>query len=476
MIVHKFGGTSLGTAERIASVAEIIEAGRGEQPVVIVSALSGTTDRLIAGARAAALGDAAACKEARAWLDNTHHNVVEKLLSSSPECDELHQVICEHLDRLGRFLDSIAVLGELTARGRDAVACFGEKLSAAIVAATLRCRGSAAQAISSTDLILTDDRFGSAVPQMVETRNQIRKHILHLLDAGVVPIITGYVGATCDGIPTTLGRSGSDFSAAVIAACLECAELRIWTDVDGILTADPNVVPNARVLRELSYKEAARLARFGAEVLHPRTIGPIIEKGIPLCILNSFNPGDAGTRIVESPSTTRQLWPAIVSASGYQLLRLQARNGSWQLQSATVALSRLDNAGIPVQMFSQSFSEQGINLVVRDQDAEHSAQLLSRSSEDSSTPAHDAYILDTIEQVATVSVIGLPGNRVHGIAVRAFAALGKHEVLVVAVAQEAAEDSVTFCIPAEDVAETVRFLHRELGLENGKEDEPRHAS
>jgi len=474
MIVHKFGGTSLGTAERIASVIDIIEASLDQQPAVIVSALSGTTDRLIAAARAAALGDDVACRDARCWLDETHHAVAETLLSSFPDCRELHGIIDDNLDRLGQFLDSIAVLGELTARGHDAVACFGEKLSSAIVAATLRCHGIAAKAMSATDLILTNDQFGSAVPRVDATRQLVRDRVLPLMKDGVIPIITGYVGATADGIPTTLGRSGSDFSAAIIAACLDADELRIWTDVDGILTADPNVVPNARVLRELSYKEATRLARFGAEVLHPRTIGPIIKKGIPLCILNSFNPLDAGTRIVEVPATTRELWPAIVSATGFQLLRLQSRTGPWQLRSATTALSRLDDEGIAVRMFSQSFSEQGISLVVGDQDAEHCVRLLSQSPRHLQDSSPGIYALDTIEQVATVSVIGLLCNGQDGIAARAFSALGKHEVRVVAVAQEASEDSVTFCIPAEDADETVRFLHRELGLENGKEDELTH--
>ncbi len=470
MIVHKFGGTSLGTADRIASVVKIIDASQDQQPVVIVSALSGATDRLIAAARAAALGDDAACQQARSWLDKTHHDVAEALVSAHPECRTLHGIIDDHLHRLGQFLDSISVLGELTARGQDAVACVGEKLSSAIVAATLRCQGIPAAALSATELIRTNDQFGSATPQMDTTRQQVQSKVLPLVEDGVVPIITGYVGATDAGIPTTLGRSGSDFSAAIIAACLDADELRIWTDVDGILTADPNVVASARVLRELSYKEATRLARFGAEVLHPRTIGPIIEKQIPLCILNSFNPSDAGTRIVESPAATRKLWPAIVSATGLQLLRLKNESGPWQLRSATAALSRLDDAGIAVRMFSQSFSEQGINLVVGDQDAKHSLRLLSPSSGDSPAPARSNYALDTIEQVATVSVIGLLCHGQDGIASRAFAALGKHGVRVVAVAQEASEDSVTFCIPAKEVSETVRFLHRELGLENGKEE------
>ena len=480
MIVHKFGGTSLGTAERIASVADIIEAGQSQQPVVIVSALSETTDYLTSAARAAALGDHASCQTARNWIANTHHGIVDALLSSSPEYSDVHRIIDENLEHLGRFLDSLAVLGELTARGHDAVACFGEKLSSAIVAATLRCRGIEAVAIHSTELIVTNNRFGSADPRMAATEKQVRHCILPLIEDGVVPIITGYIAATEDGIPTTLGRSGSDFSAAIIAGCLECDELRIWTDVDGILTADPNVVPNARVLRELSYAEATRLARFGAEVLHPRTIGPIIEKAIPLRIVNSFNPKDPGTCIVESPSTTRDLWPVIVSATERQVLRLQNEEGLWQLRSATAALSQLDDAGIIVQMFSQSFSEQGINLVVSEQDAEHSARLLSRNPGSTPVSGSSHYALNTIEQVATVSVIGLTGNGsgniasqacTPGIASQAFAALGKQGVRVVAVAQEATEDSVTFCIPAEDVAETVRFLHRELGLENDKENE-----
>ncbi|MFC2105507.1 aspartate kinase [Candidatus Bipolaricaulota bacterium] len=471
MIVHKFGGTSLGNAERIAAVAGIIDASQQDTPtVVVVSAMSGATDHLIAGAHAAATDDAAACRSAQDWLADRHHTVVNRLLALSPECSELHNIINERLDRLGRFLDSIAVLGELTARGHDAVACFGEQLSAAIVVAALRCRGVKARSISATDLIVTDDHFGAASPQMGTTRKRVNERVRPLVDAGVVPVITGYVGATEDGVPTTLGRSGSDFSAAVIAACLEAAELRIWTDVDGILTADPNVVPNARVLRELSYEEATRLARFGAEVLHPRTIGPIIEHGVPLCILNCFNPGDPGTRIVESPAASRRLWPAIVSAAGLRLIRLRSCNGTWQLRSATAALARLDNAGIAVQMFSQSFSEQGMILVFDEQGGERGARLLSQRFAESNLPLLGGYVVDTMEKVATVSVIGLPCDRRAGIASRAFAALGKHDARVVAVTQAATEDSVTFCIPNEDVAETVRFLHRELGLGSSEGD------
>ncbi|MFC2095436.1 aspartate kinase [Candidatus Bipolaricaulota bacterium] len=481
MIVHKFGGTSLGNADRIDAVTGIIAASQKNSPtVVVVSAISGTTDRLIAAARAAATGDDVTSQEALVWLAQAHHAVVNTLLGESAEGGTLHSTIDKQLSRLERFLESFSVLGELTARGHDAVAGFGELLSASIVAAVLHRRGVKAEPISSTELIVTDDHFGSASPQMPATRKQIGERIRPLVDEGVIPIITGYIGATEDGVPTTLGRSGSDYSAAVIAACLGATELRIWTDVDGILTADPNVVPDARVLRELSYEEATRLARFGAEVLHPRTIGPIIQYGIPLRILNSFNPRDAGTRIVESPASERQLRPAIISATGLQLIRLRSRNGPWMLRSATEALAQLESAGIAVQMFSQSFSEQGMNLVVSEQDAEHSARLLSASNVVPDISHLGSYVLDGTEKVATVSVIGLPCDRRAGIASRAFASLGKHGVRVVAVTQAASEDSVTFCIPDADVAETVRLLHRDLGLSNEDGDERsvvvRHAS
>jgi len=464
MIVHKFGGTSLGAADRIRSVAGIIDEGRAEVAAIVVSAVGGVTDRLIAGARAAARGDESTCNEARSWLSKIHHDLADDLLAPSPECGEVHTGIDVHLALLDRFLDSMGVLGELSAKGHDAVAGFGEMLCAALVAAKLREQGAPAQAVNARELIQTDARFGAAVPDLDASRQQIRDRILPLVEEGTIPIITGYIGATADGIPTTLGRSGSDFSAAIIASSLDSDELRIWTDVDGILTADPNVVRDARVLRELSYKEAARLARFGAEVLHPRTIGPIVEKRIPLSIVNSFNPQDRGTRIVDIPETQREIWPAIVSADNLQLLRLRSEGPPWGLRSATAVLSTLDGAGIPVRMFSQSFSEQGINLVVGENDGAHCARLLSGTLEHL---AGAPYYLETIEQVATVSVIGLACTNAGGIASSAFAALGSHGVRVVAVAQEASEDSVTFCISAAEVEETVRSLHNELGLASG---------
>lgn len=482
MIVQKFGGTSVADGKCLASVADIIAGQRNlKESIIVVSAMSGVTDQLISGARAATEGKDAAFREIKTKVHREHLDVIETLLDDGPRSDEVCAFIEERLEALERLYNSISVLGELTARANDAVACFGEQLSASILAAVLRRRGLQAQAVHATELIVTDDSFGSATPLLEPTQQRLKQRVGPLLARGVIPVITGYIAATEQGVPTTLGRSGSDYSATIIAACLGADEVWIWTDVDGILTADPNIVPQARTLRELSYTEATNLARFGAEVLHPRTIQPVIANSIPLRILNSFNPTDPGTLVVETPSPNRELLPTIVSTTGLSLITVGSQVERLRLQVATRALRRLSEAGVNVLMFSQSYSEQSLNLVVREQDQAHCLRVLSREFTDgpswaqpkvftpSTTPApretDNGCSLGTRERVATVSVIGVPGWNRTGIASHAFAALGKHGVRVIAVAQATTEDSVSFCIPQDEVAGTVRFLHRELGLE-----------
>ena len=474
MIVHKFGGTSVGDAGRFAGVADILIGHHGEtsgaagcEIVVVLSAMSGVTNQLIAGARAAAEGRDTVYRETKAALLSRHLGVVDALLNHSRERLEVGGLIEDRLHELERLYRSIAVLGELTARGRDVVASFGEPLSTSILAAVLRERGVRAQAITATQLIVTDDNFGKAKPLMEQTRQRLQQHIKPLVERGVIPVITGYIGATEGGVTTTLGRGGSDFSAAIVGAGLDADEVWIWSDVDGILTADPNIVPQARTLTELSYAEAADLAYFGADVLHPRTIRPVTESGIPLRIVNSFNPTHPGTLIVETPNPDRERLPAIISTTGLSLIAVGSQDDAWTLQMAARALQRLSEAGLDVLMFSQSFSEHSLNLVVREQDQAHCLKTLSREFENERQGS--VCSLGTKEKVATISVVGVPGWNETGIVSHAFSALGKRSTRVIAVAQAATEYSVSFCIPEEQVADTVRFLHRELGLE-GKDE------
>jgi aspartate kinase len=471
MIVHKFGGTSVGDADCFRSVADTVlahyhrkDCSASDGTIVVVSAMSSVTDQLIAGARAAAEGRDRVYRELKASLLNRHLEVAEGLLTKGSERLDVAGLIEDRLHELERFYRSIAMLGELTPRGLDAVASFGEQLSANILAAVLREQGARAQAISSTELIVTDDSFGAAAPLMEQTQRRLRERIVPLVERGVVPVITGFIGATASGVTTTLGRGGSDFAAAIIGSGLDADQVWIWSDVDGILTADPNIVPSARTLVELSYAEAANLAYYGADVLHPKTIQPVTRSGIPLRILNSFNPKHPGTWIVETPRPDRELLPAIISTTGLSLIAVGSEDDSWELGMASRALGMLSEAGVDVLMFSQSFSEHSLNLVVREQDQTHCLRTLGHRFD--SSQSGSGYHLGAREQVATVSVVGVPDWNENGIVSHAFAALGKHGTRVIAVAQAANEYSVSFCIPEEQVTSTVRFLHSELGLES----------
>ena len=497
MIVHKFGGTSVGTPERIANVAEIIAArqqkesergaGRGTMPagesglnpgtVVVVSALSGVTDALVTGARAAADGRDDICREIKSAMLARHLETVEGLLPAGPDRLELGGWIEDRLHDLERLYRSIAILGELTVRGNDAVVSFGEPLSARILAAALQGRGVRAQAISAAELIVTDDHFGQARPLRDLTRQRLDERLRPLLERGTVPVVTGYIAATARGVVTTLGRGGSDYSAALIGAGLNADEVWIWSDVNGILTADPSIVPEALTLEELSYAEATELACYGADVLHPKTIRPLVDARIRLRLLNSFQPSHPGTAIVAEPRSGRMVSPAIISTTGLALIGLGSPDDGWSLPLAARALAALGANGVEVTMFSQSFSEPSLNLVVREHNQAHCLHLLRRELggesgwlEEAPTPGpapgaftNGRFQLEVKEEVATVSVVGLPADGDTGIVSRAFAALGSHGTRVIAVAQAGRGNGVSFCIPESQVAEAVRHLHRELG-------------
>ena len=460
--VHKFGGTSVANAARIGEVVAIIASltEAPSQPVVVVSAMAGVTDALIHGAQRAVAGDTDEPPSLLADLEARHRIAADRLLSDD-ERERFESRLHEWLEGLRRLYDSLAVLGELTPRGRDAVTGHGERISAVLLAAALRTQGIPADAMDATKLIVTDDRFGDASPRMDLTSGRIRRRVVPRVETGTIPVITGYVAATEEGVPTTLGRSGSDRTAAIVAAGLSAEEVWIWTDVHGILTADPNLVAGARTLAELSYDEAVNLARFGAEVLHPRTIRPIIARRIPLRIVNSFDPEHPGTRVVAEPRSDRDVPPAIISAVDMRLLVVGDGEQGDRLLSASKVLARLAAGGVDVRMLSLALSDSSLGLVIREQEAEHVRSILSRST----ASPDGADVLQSEEAVAIVSVVGSAGGGEPGVASRAFGALGRHAVRIIAVIQTTDGDGVSFCIPACRVADTVQFLHRALGLD-----------
>jgi aspartate kinase len=469
MLVMKFGGTSVGSAEAIMRVADIIRRTSEQHPelAVVVSAMSGVTDQLIGVARAAAEGRLDECETIQAGLLEQHQSAYERVIAGvHPRTDTNAPptrcaAIADRIEELERLHHSIAVIGEVTRRGLDMVSGIGEKLSAAILADLLCAQGVGAEYVDASQVVVTDDHFGAANPLMADTRARLEERTRPLLNQSRIPIITGFIGATVRGVPTTLGRGGGDYSAAIIGSCLEADEVWIWSDVDGILTADPNVVAEARTLEELSYVEAAELAYFGAEVLHPKTIKPLEEQAIPLRIRNTFNPSLPGTLIVKTPSPERPPMRAIISTRGLGLLAVRGSDEAWTPQIAARALGCLGQAGVEVLMFTQSFSEHNLSLVLQGSDMSPSLHLLRQEFADEI----ELGLIDPLEtgqEAATISVVGGPGEDGQEIVPRTFSALGKHGTPVISIAQASSEYNVSFVVPEMEMANTVRVLHREL--------------
>src|SRR5580698_68669 len=299
--VMKFGGTSVGDASCIEKVVEIIRTSvRDSNPVVVVSAMSGVTNKLIDAATQAEAGNRSEVAAIFQGLREQHERVIRKLIQSAPERDRIAGKMAEFLAEGDRLCQGTSLLRELTPRVRDKISSLGERLSAPIVAAVLVERGVASEAIEATELIVTDSCHGSADPRMDLTRERCQTRLGPLLVQGVIPVVTGFIGCTQEGVLTTLGRGGSDFSATILGATLRADEVEIWTDVDGLMTADPRLVPGARTIPTISYQEAAELACFGARVLHPKALRPVMERNIPLSIRNTFAPDREGTTITPS--------------------------------------------------------------------------------------------------------------------------------------------------------------------------------
>src|SRR5262244_510246 len=293
----KFGGTSVGSAERMRVAAGISAAERRKRPtLIVVSAMSKITDLLIDAMRHAEAGDRAGLDADLKILEDRHTQACRELLPAARQPAALDG-IGELLSGFRRITGGMLLLNDRPPRSVDDALATGERLSALLVAAYLESVGVRAAAVNAADVIVTDAVYGNASPVMETTREKAHKVLAPMLEAGALPVVTGFNGATADGRPTTLGRGGSDFSAAILAAALDAAELWIWTDVDGIMTADPRLVPEARVLDEVTYSEAAELAYNGAKVLHPRTLAPLADRRIPVWSKNSFAVEKPGTRI-----------------------------------------------------------------------------------------------------------------------------------------------------------------------------------
>jgi aspartate kinase len=296
LIVAKFGGTSVGDATAIRRTAEIVKNRLARKPVVVVSAMAGTTNALLAAAEQASAGNLVAAI-AMVQQQRERHLAAVRELCTGPDADELAATESALLDEFAHLVEALSVLGHATPRSIDAVASLGEQLSAPMVTAAFRSAGIDAVFVDARKVMVTDSQFGRAEPQVDGIAAAARQHLLPLVMDGKVPVLGGYIGATAEGVTTTLGRGGSDYSASLLGAALEADAIEIWTDVDGMLTADPRVIRGAKLIEHIRFDEAAELASFGAKVLHPNTIAPAVRRGIPVFVFNSMRPEGTGTRI-----------------------------------------------------------------------------------------------------------------------------------------------------------------------------------
>jgi len=464
-LVMKFGGTSIGTPEAMAQALEITCQAHQTWPrlVVVTSALATVTNLLLESALHAAQGDLAPLYQNEKRLRELHQSLAEAVITELARCLQVKQEIDYLISEFSNLCRAIAVLGEATPRALDAVAALGERMSVRLLAGAIEACKAPAQFIEATQLIMTDDRFQNAHPDFPGTTYKTRQVLEPILASGRLPVITGFIGATPEGITTTLGRGGSDYSAGILGAVLPADEVWIWTDVDGVMSADPRLVPAARTIPEITYREIAELAYFGAKVLHPKTIRPVVDAGISLRICNTFNPGHPGTRLIADAANGERrngktIIKAVTAIRDQCILTIEGRGMLGVPGVAARAFGAVASTGTSVTLISQASSEQSICFAIP---SEASGRVQSALEKTFAAELADRDIdrVWATEESAIITVVGAGMRHTPGIAGRIFTALGEREVNVIAIAQGSSEVSISLMVAAQDTEDAVQAIH-----------------
>jgi aspartate kinase len=445
----KFGGTSVEDAKAILRTAEIVRGRRerGLKPVVVVSAMAKVTDQLLAAAAAAGRGDKAGALAIAARLRNRHIETTADLLCGALQA-EVESMVRRGFDLLDDLLRGISAVGELTPRTSDHVVSFGERLSSRMVAGAFEQHGLLGIRVDSRECIITDDHYGKAAPQEAAIEARLMEIVLPLLEAGHTPVMGGFVGATAKGITTTLGRGGSDFTAALVGGGLHAGAIEIWTDVNGIMTTDPRICPDALRVKTISFEEAAELAYFGAKVLHPATILPAVQKSIPVWVLNSRNAENEGTKITAMAPPCASPFKSIAAKKKLTIIDIVASRMLMTHGYLKSVFDVFDRYHCAIDMVSTS--EVSISLTVDSNERlPEICEELARIA-DVKMEGHKALICMVGEDIR--------GH--NGMAGRVFSAV-KH-INVRMISQGASEINMSFMIEESDVEEAVRSLHAEF--------------
>jgi aspartate kinase len=463
-IVMKFGGTSVANGKKIRHVAELLKKyyEEGNQIVVVTSALGGVTDRLLENAvLASTKGKVALVKELKTELMNKHHEAVKEAIDDPKVAKEVLQILDLRIDELEKALIGICYLGELTPRSIDYISSYGERLAVPIVSGAIRSLGTASTEYTGGEAgIITSSDYGNARP-LEKTYNLVEKRLACRLGSQII-VVTGFIGENEDGIITTLGRSGSDFTASILGAALKVDEIWLWKEVNGIMTTDPRIVPEAKTIPQISYAEAMELSYFGANVLHPRTIEPAMREHIPVRVKNTFNPEFPGTLVVSEKFQCRHVVKAVSLIKNVALINVAGAEMAGAVGTVARIFTALAKAGVNVVMISQGSSESNLSFVVSETHVESALNAL-----------HAEFNRDIVKEITSdrnvcvVAVVGAGMAGTPGVAKRVFGALGNSMINIIMISQGSSQYNISFVVQGGDAFAAVKTLHNEFELFNG---------
>ncbi len=461
LLVMKFGGTSVGNSEAMRQVKSIVEnvLKEGWMPLVVLSAMSGVTDELLRSTEMAKKRRYDQVLQTAGALTTRHYQVVDDLIPEMERKVFIKQQIDQLISMFAEYCRAIDIIGEATPRVLDAIAGIGEMLCVRIFAEYLNAHQISARSIDATKLIITDHAYQGAHPIREKTEKRVKETLHPILQSGIVPVITGFIAATEDGTTTTLGRGGSDYSAALLGAYLPASEVWIWTDVDGVMTADPRIVPDAATIDVLTFREIGELAYYGAKVVHPKTMQPLIDAGIIIRVKNTFNPTHPGTLLTtENTQQSNGAIKAVTSIKGQSLVTIEGRGMLGVPGVAARAFGAVAATGTSVPLITQASSEQSICFAVPQKSVETVLQSLNEAfARELATKDIDR--IWATDEVVIVTIVGAGMRSTPGIAGRIFGKLGSNGINVIAIAQGSSEVSISLVIDSAEEQRAVRALH-----------------
>ncbi len=461
-LVLKYGGTSISSAKDIQNIAKHIQSlSKQNQLVIVCSAISDTTDDLIEISQSIKKENKKNAEQLAKKISNRHQQLAKQTIKKSQIRKKLIQTFDEYFDELIALIDGMVLLGEVTPRSMDYLFSFGERLSIQIISSAINDLGKKSVSLTGKEVgIVTDSNFGESKPLMDTTRLRVSKTLDSLFSKKTIPVIGGFAGADQHGHVTTFGRGGSDYSATIIGSCIKADEIWLMSDVDGLMTADPKIVKNAKLLKEVSYIEAIEMAMFGAKQIHPRTFEPLLAKKIPMHIRSSFNVKNEGTLVTSSPSPSAKNTVKCVSNVSHNGL-IDIRGGSMVGTPGTAGkiFSTLANAGINVMMISQNPSESSITIVVKNPDLDKAVNTLEMELL--------GKIIKKLEVTTNMAIIALIGSGMRGtvgVASKVFGSMAKNKVNVSMITQGSSELNLAFVVKNSDANAAVQALHNEFEL------------